>query len=145
MSKIDKKAIIEEEHKRIFAKPIVTENPTFDSKQIEDFWTLFNLYADNRRQADMREIVTTAKTLGYDQTHEYIFHALCDIADQMDGEWIGFEQFLEMLTHAIVLLFVARVTARLKRAGERPSRCWTATARAGSPSTPSRRSPICSS
>ena len=52
----------------------------------------------------MREIVTTAKTLGYDKTHEYIYKALCDIADQLDGEWVGFEQFLEMLTHSIVRL-----------------------------------------
>lgn len=51
---IDRKTIIEEEHKKIFAKPIVTENRTFDQKQIEDFFNLFNLYADNRRQADVR-------------------------------------------------------------------------------------------
>lgn len=54
MSTLDKKTLIEEERKRIFTKPIVTQNPTFDIKQIEDFYTLFNLYADNRRQADVR-------------------------------------------------------------------------------------------
>ena len=54
MKSIDKKQQIEEERKKIFAKPIVTANPSFDLKQIEDFYTLFNLYADNRRQADVR-------------------------------------------------------------------------------------------
>ena len=85
MSTVDKKTIIEEEKKKLFAKPLVTANPTFDIKQIEDFYTLFNLYADNRRQADIREIVATAKTLGYDQSHEYIFKGLCDIADNFEG------------------------------------------------------------
>ena len=88
MKSIDKKQLLEEEKKKIFSKPLVTENPTFDVKQIDDFWTLFNLYADNRRQADVREIVVTAKTLGYDQSHEYIYQFLCDIADQLDGEWV---------------------------------------------------------
>lgn len=104
MTTIDRKQIIEDERKKIFIKPIVTANPTFNLKEIEDFYTLFNLYADNRRQADVREIVTTAKTLGYDKSHEYIFKSICDIAEQLEGEWIGFEQFLEMLTHAIVLV-----------------------------------------
>ena len=51
---IDRKKVLEEEHKKIWAKPIVSENMTFDQAQIEDFWTLFNLYADQRRQADVR-------------------------------------------------------------------------------------------
>lgn len=69
MSTIDRKTVIEEERKKIFVKPIVTENPSFDLKQIEDFFNLFNLYADTRRQADVREIVATAQTLGYDKSH----------------------------------------------------------------------------
>lgn len=88
---IDRKTIIETERKAIFSKPIVTANPTFDVAQIEDFFTLFNLYADVRRQADVREIVTTAKTLGYDKSHEFIFRALVSIADSLEGEWVGFE------------------------------------------------------
>lgn len=54
MASIDKKKVIEDEKKKIWAKPIVASNPTFDLQQIEDFWTLFNLYADVRRQADLR-------------------------------------------------------------------------------------------
>lgn len=34
MSSIDRKAIIEEERKKIFTKPIVTQNPTFELSQI---------------------------------------------------------------------------------------------------------------
>lgn len=132
MSTIDRKTIIEEERKKIFAKPIVAQNPTFELSQIEDFFTLFNLYADNRRQADIREIVTTAKTLGYDKSHEFIYHALVNITDALDGEWIGFEQFLTMLTEAIVLLMLPRATHTRRRVGDRPSRWWTERARRGS-------------
>ena len=99
---IDRKAIIENERKVIFAKPIVAANPTFEVGQIEDFFSLFNLYADVRRQADVREIVTTAKTLGYEKSHEFIYRALVNIADSLEGEWIGFEQFLTLLTETIV-------------------------------------------
>lgn len=99
---IDRKAIIENERRIIFAKPIVTANPTFDQAQIEDFFTLFNLYADNRRQADLREIVTTARTLGYDKTHEFIYKALVSISDSLEGEWVDFETFLTLITEAIV-------------------------------------------
>jgi len=51
---IDRKTILSEEWKKTITKPIVTDNGTFDLKQIEDFYNLFNLYADNRRQADVR-------------------------------------------------------------------------------------------
>jgi len=95
---IDRKTIIENERKVIFAKPIVTSNSTFGIPQIEDFFTLFNLYADNRRQADLREIVSTAKTLGYEKSHEFIYKALVQIADSLEGEWVDFETFLSMLT-----------------------------------------------
>lgn len=87
---IDRKTIIENERKTIFAKPIVTANPAFDVAQIEDFFNLFNLYADVRRQADVREIVTTAHTLGYDKTHEFIYKGLANIALTLDGQWVGF-------------------------------------------------------
>jgi Ca2+-binding EF-hand superfamily protein len=75
MATIDRKTIIEEEKKKIFA---------------------------TRRQADIREIVTTARTLGYEKTHEFIYAALVNISDALEGEWIGFEQFLTLLTEAIV-------------------------------------------
>ena len=116
---IDRKTIIDAERKAIFAKPIVTANPTFDLAQIEDFFALFNLYADVRRQADVREIVGTAKTLGYDKSHEFIFRALVNMADALEGEWVGFEQFLTMLTEAIVQFFRLRATRTRRRADDR--------------------------
>jgi Ca2+-binding EF-hand superfamily protein len=121
MSTVDRKVVIEEERKKIFTKPIVTQNPSFDAKQIEDFYTLFNLYADNRRQADIREIVTTAQTLGYDKSHEFIFQALVDIATHLDGEWVGFEQFLTLLTDAMVPTHPLRATPPPKKDADRPS------------------------
>lgn len=127
----DRKALIEEERKRIFAKPIVTQNQSFDIKQIEDFFNLFNLYADNRRQCDIREIVTTAQTLGYDKSHEFIFKKLVDISDELDGEWVGFEDFLTMLSNAMVLMTPSRETPTVKRADDRLSLFWTEKERRG--------------
>ena len=62
----------------------------------------------------MREIVSTAQTLGYDKSHEFIFKSMVDIADQLDGEWIGFEDFLTMLTNSIVLFNIDREMLKLK-------------------------------
>lgn len=127
----DRKALIEEERKRIFAKPIVTQNQSFDIKQIEDFFNLFNLYADNRRQCDIREIVTTAQTLGYDKSHEFIFKKLVDISDELDGEWVGFEDFLTMLSNAMVLMTPSRDTPTVKKVDDRLSLFWTEKERKG--------------
>ena len=127
----DRKAHIEEERKKIFAKPIVTQNQSFDIKQIEDFFNLFNLYADNRRQCDIREIVATAQTLGYDKSHEFIFKKLVDISDELDGEWVGFEDFLTMLTNAMVLMTPSRDTRTVKRGDDRLSQFWTEKERRG--------------
>jgi hypothetical protein len=41
---------------------------------------MFNLYCDNRRQADIKDIVQTAETLGYNKSHAIIFHGLAQIA-----------------------------------------------------------------
>lgn len=141
---IDRKKVIEEEHKKIWAKPIVAENRTFDQAQIEDFFALFNLYADNRRQADVREIVTTARTLGFDKSHEFIYQALLNIAESLEGEWIDFEQFLTMLTEAIVRVLLVRATHTPRKAGDRHS-CWlTPAGRSASRSTCGRRWLTCS-
>jgi Ca2+-binding EF-hand superfamily protein len=113
----------------------VAKNPTFEVAQIEDFYTLFNLYADTRRQADVREIVTTARTLGYEKTHEFIYAALVNISDALEGEWVGFEQFLTLLTEAIVHILLPRDTPTAKRAEDKPSSWWIAKERSVSPST----------
>jgi hypothetical protein len=140
---IDRKTVIANEHKVIFAKPIVTANPTFDVAQIEDFFTLFNLYADNRRQADVREIVSTAKTLGYEKSHEFIYKALVAIADSLEGEWVDFETFLTLLTETIVRHSLCRDTPIPRRAGGRPSSSSSSRARNASLSTTSRNWETC--
>jgi len=50
----------------------------------------------------VREIVSTARTLGYEKSHEFIYYALVNMAEALEGEWVGFELFLTMLTDAIV-------------------------------------------
>ena len=136
---MDRKALIEDERKKIFAKLIVTQNQSFDIKQIEDFDNFFNLYADNRRQCDICEIVATAQTLGYDKSHEFIFKKLVDISDELDGEWVGFEDFLTMLTNAMVLFVQLRATLTARKAGDRPFRFWTGRGSRGSLLTTSRK------
>ena len=75
--------------------------------------------------------MTTAKTLGYDQSHEYIYKGLVDLSDSLEGEWIGFETFLEMLTHTVVLVDICRVMVRRRRGGDRHLRCWIGRVRVG--------------
>lgn len=45
--------------------------------------------------------MTTARTLGFDKSHEFIFNGLVGIAEQLDGEWVNFEVFLTLLTERI--------------------------------------------
>ena len=47
-----------------------------------------------------------------------------DIADQLDGEWICFEDFLTMLTNSIVLFILDRAMLKLKKVDVRLSLCW---------------------
>jgi hypothetical protein len=42
---------------------------------------LFNLFADQKRQADIREILLTAKTLGYDKKEEFLYSILSGLAN----------------------------------------------------------------
>jgi len=51
---------------------------------------MFNLYCDNRRQCDVQDILNTAKTLGFDKNYRVVYDALILIAQELDGEWIGF-------------------------------------------------------
>ena len=51
---------------------------------------MFSLYADPRqRRADVRDILLTAKTLGLDQKHAIVYHAVQEICDQ-GGEALDF-------------------------------------------------------
>ena len=93
---------IEKEKKTIFAKDIVTKNPVFSVDQITMFFNLFNLYADNRRECNVADIITTAKTLGFDKKHAIVYEGMAQIAQEFEGQWIGFEKFLTALTKKIV-------------------------------------------
>jgi Ca2+-binding EF-hand superfamily protein len=112
---IKKSEVLEKEKRDLWGKPIVAKNEVFEVQQIEDFWNMFNLYADNRRQADVREIAATAKTLGFDKSHEFIYSALVGISEDLGGEWVNFERFLEMLTERIVHQKVYRVILIAKK------------------------------
>ena len=59
---------------------------------------MFNLYCDNRRECDIADILNTAKTLGFDKKYKLIYHALQQITEQLNGEWVSFQTFLKKLT-----------------------------------------------
>ena len=59
---------------------------------------MFNLYIDaQRREADIKDIVNTAKTLGLDTKYQIVYGALVDIANESEYP-MNFETFLEQLT-----------------------------------------------
>lgn len=64
----------------MFAKDIVQNNPIFTEQEIEAFFHLFNLYADERREANMADIVNTARTLGFEKKHPMVYLAMSDMA-----------------------------------------------------------------
>ena len=59
---------------------------------------MFNLYCDNYRKADVQDMLSTAKTLGFDKKYTLIYDALTAIGNELKGEWINFETFLTLIT-----------------------------------------------
>lgn len=51
----------------------------------------------------MQDILNTAKTLGFEKNYPIVFDALVLIAHELDGEWVGFERFLTLMTNRIVI------------------------------------------
>lgn len=70
----------------------------FTREQCEVFFEMFNLYCDNRRQCDISEILNTARTLGFDRKYKVIYSALDLATQELNGEWIDFENFLKLVT-----------------------------------------------
>lgn len=54
------------------------------------FFELFNLYADERREANVSDIISTAKTLGFDKKHALVYEAISQIATENEGIWLRF-------------------------------------------------------
>jgi hypothetical protein len=68
-----RKELSEKYRKAVFTTEIVTKNPVFSKEHCEDFFEMFNLYCDSRRQCDVSDILITARTLGFDQKYKIIF------------------------------------------------------------------------
>jgi hypothetical protein len=64
----------------------VTKNPIFSREQIEDFFEMFNLYCNDRRQCSTLDILSTARTLGFDKKYRMFYEALEGIASERDEE-----------------------------------------------------------
>ena len=75
-----KKEQIEKEKKSLYMKDIVTKNPVFAKEHIDEFFEMFNLYCDPKRQCDVADILNTARTLGFDRKYKIIYTALGAIA-----------------------------------------------------------------
>lgn len=71
-----KKEAIEKEKKTLYLKDIITKNPIFTREHIDEFYAMFNLYADPTRQCDISDILNTARTLGFDKKYKIIYNAL---------------------------------------------------------------------
>jgi len=96
---LTRKDQLERDKKAVFAKDIVTKNPIFSQQHIDEFYELFVLYADNRtRRADVKDIVSTAKTLGMDNKYKIIYDALVTLSNSVEDEPIDFETFITQLT-----------------------------------------------
>jgi hypothetical protein len=66
------------------------------------------LYCDYRRECDVQDILNTAKTLGFEKNYPIVYDALLLITQELDGEWVGFEKFLTLMTARIVNLLVIK-------------------------------------
>lgn len=74
-----KKEMIEKEKKTLYLKDIVTKNPIFTKEHVDEFFEMFNLYCDPKRQCDVADILNTARTLGFDRKYKIIYRALGEI------------------------------------------------------------------
>lgn len=97
-----KKEAIEKERKSLGLKEIVKQNPIFSKEHIDEFYDMFSLYCDAKRQCDIADILNTARTLGFDKKYKIIYAALSDIVTELNGLWIDFETFLTLLTNKLV-------------------------------------------
>ena len=97
-----KKELIEKERKNLYLKDIVKQNPIFSKEHIDEFYQMFGLYCDARRQCDVADILNTARTLGFDKKYKIVYGALADITAELNGEWVDFEIFLTLLTNKLV-------------------------------------------
>jgi hypothetical protein len=80
-----KKELAEKDKKTVFAREIVTKNPVFSKEHCEDFFEMFNLYCDNHRLCDVKDILNTARTLGFDKKYKIIFDALSAVSQDLKG------------------------------------------------------------
>lgn len=91
-----KKEIQEKELKAVLSKDVSTKNPVFSPDHITELHALFSLYADPRqRRADVRDLLSTAVTLGLDHKYEFVFRVIQEINDGTHGAPLDFEQFLK--------------------------------------------------
>lgn len=86
----NKKQLIEKQKKALYVKDIVVNNPVFAKEHIDEFYAMFNLYCDPKRQCDIADILNTARTLGFDKKYKIIYKALHEIVEELDGAWIDF-------------------------------------------------------
>ena len=78
-------------------------NPTFTNDHILDFHTLFVLYANPyTKKIDIRDVISTAKTLGLEKRFKMIFKVLMDLSESYNDVNVDFETFIRDLTDKMV-------------------------------------------
>ena len=91
---LSRKDQLKKDKEALWTKTIVTKNPVFTQQHIDEFYEMFNLYTDGRtKDADIKDIANTAKTLGLDSKYQIVYNALVDIANENELP-MNFETFL---------------------------------------------------
>ena len=75
-----KKEALEKEKKNLYMKDIVKHNPIFSQQHIDEFYHMFTLYCDAKRECDIADILNTARTLGFDKKYLIVYTAIADIS-----------------------------------------------------------------
>lgn len=120
----------------MLGKDIATKNAVLSPEHITELHALFSLYVDPRqRRADVRELLSTASTLGLDTKYELVFRLLADINDSTHGAPLDFEGFLKEVTARLVQISLLREAPSVKKEEDRTSTFWTFRPRENSIST----------
>ena len=62
------------------------------------------MYADAYRKIDVADMVSTAKTMGFKEKYRLVYDAFVLLAEDLNGEYVHFEDFLVGVTERIVSL-----------------------------------------
>lgn len=63
--------------------------------------------------------MNTARILGFNQSHSYIYEGLIEVVENLNGEFITFEEFITLLTNRLVIVKGFRDILVIKKVGDK--------------------------